>query len=41
MVMNLSPSETARRFSVTIKALRLYEARGLLMPYGLRRVADV
>ena len=30
--MNLSPTETARRFGVTIKALRLYERRGLLTP---------
>src|ERR1700761_875638 len=30
--MSLSPSETARRFGVTIKALRLYERRGLLTP---------
>lgn len=30
--MNLSPIETARRFGITIKALRLYEERGLLMP---------
>jgi len=30
--MNLSPSETARRFGVTTKALRLYESRGLLTP---------
>ena len=30
--MNLSPAETARRFGVTIKALRLYESRGLLAP---------
>jgi len=30
--MNLSPTETARRFGVTIKALRLYEQRGLLSP---------
>jgi DNA-binding transcriptional MerR regulator len=30
--MNLSPTETARRFGVTIKALRLYEDRGLLTP---------
>src|SRR5690348_9043616 len=28
--MNLSPTETARRFGVSIKALRLYERRGLL-----------
>jgi DNA-binding transcriptional MerR regulator len=28
----LSPSETARRFGVSIKALRLYEQRGLLSP---------
>ena len=30
--MHLSPTETARRFGVTIKALRLYESRGLLTP---------
>lgn len=30
--MNLSPTETARRFGVSIKALRLYERRGLLNP---------
>src|SRR5687768_6017954 len=30
--MNLSPTEAARRFGVTIKALRLYEDRGLLTP---------
>ena len=30
--MNLSPTETARRFGVTVKALRLYERRGLLKP---------
>jgi len=30
--MNLSPTETARRFGVSIKALRLYEQRGLLKP---------
>ena len=28
----LTPAETARRFGVTIKALRVYEARGLLTP---------
>jgi MerR family transcriptional regulator, thiopeptide resistance regulator len=32
MGMNLSPTETARRFGVTVKALRLYESRGLLTP---------
>jgi DNA-binding transcriptional MerR regulator len=32
MGMNLSPAETARRFGVTVKALRLYESRGLLTP---------
>jgi DNA-binding transcriptional MerR regulator len=31
-MMNLSPTETARRFGVSIKALRLYERRGLLKP---------
>ena len=30
--MNLSPTETASRFGVSIKALRLYEQRGLLTP---------
>ena len=30
--MNLSPAETARRFGVSIKALRVYERRGLLKP---------
>jgi DNA-binding transcriptional MerR regulator len=30
--MNLSPTETATRFGVSIKALRLYESRGLLKP---------
>src|SRR4051812_7724761 len=30
--MNLSPTETAARFGVSIKALRLYERRGLLKP---------
>jgi len=29
---NLSPTETARRFGVTVKALRIYERRGLLAP---------
>lgn len=29
---HLSPAETARRFGVSIKALRLYEQRGLLTP---------
>jgi len=28
----LTPAETARRFGVTIKALRVYESRGLLAP---------
>ncbi|HEY4076072.1 MAG TPA: MerR family transcriptional regulator [Rhizomicrobium sp.] len=32
MNLNLSPAETARRFGVSIKALRLYEQRGLLKP---------
>jgi MerR family transcriptional regulator, thiopeptide resistance regulator len=32
MSMNLSPTETARRFGVTVKALRLYESRSLLTP---------
>jgi DNA-binding transcriptional MerR regulator len=30
--MNLSPTETASRFGVSIKALRVYESRGLLKP---------
>ena len=30
--MHLSPTETARRFGVSIKALRLYERHGLLTP---------
>src|SRR5690242_6465367 len=30
--MNLSPTETAGRFGISIKALRLYERRGLLTP---------
>ena len=30
--MNLSPTETASRFGVSIKALRVYETRGLLKP---------
>ncbi|HEX4176922.1 MAG TPA: MerR family transcriptional regulator [Rhizomicrobium sp.] len=29
---HLSPSETARRFGISVKALRLYEQRGLLKP---------
>ncbi len=29
---HLSPTETARRFGVTVKALRIYERRGLLTP---------
>ncbi len=32
MDRHLSPAETARRFGVSIKALRLYEQRGLLTP---------
>jgi DNA-binding transcriptional MerR regulator len=32
MDRHLSPTETARRFGVSIKALRLYEQRGLLTP---------
>ena len=32
MSLNLSPTEIARRFGVTVKALRLYESRGLLTP---------
>ncbi|HEY2071690.1 MAG TPA: MerR family transcriptional regulator [Rhizomicrobium sp.] len=34
----LSPSEAARRLGVTVKALRLYESRGLVTP--LRTAAD-
>ena len=34
--MNLSPTEAARRFGVSIKALRLYEQRGLLKPLRSR-----
>lgn len=34
MDRHLSPSETARRFGVSIKALRLYEQRGLLARIG-------
>ena len=30
--LHLSPSETARRFGISVKALRLYEQRGLLKP---------
>ena len=30
--MNLSPTETSARFGISIKALRLYEQRGLLTP---------
>lgn len=32
MASHLSPAETAKRFGITIKALRLYEQRGLLKP---------
>lgn len=32
MDLHLTPAETAKRFGVTIKALRLYEQRGLLAP---------
>src|SRR3954469_3262976 len=32
LTSSLTPAETARRFGVTIKALRVYEARGLLTP---------
>ncbi|HWA92462.1 MAG TPA: MerR family transcriptional regulator [Rhizomicrobium sp.] len=35
---HLSPAETARRLGLSIKALRLYEARGLIKP--LRTTAD-
>ena len=34
MDRHLSPAETAKRFGVSIKALRLYEPRGLLAPPG-------
>jgi hypothetical protein len=29
---HLSPAETAKRFGISIKALRLYEQHGLLQP---------
>jgi DNA-binding transcriptional MerR regulator len=32
MNSHLSPAETAKRFGISIKALRLYEQRGLLKP---------
>ena len=32
MDRHLSPAETAKRFGISIKALRLYEQRGLLAP---------
>jgi DNA-binding transcriptional MerR regulator len=32
MASHLSPAETAKRFGISIKALRLYEQRGLLQP---------
>src|SRR5471032_791257 len=32
MDRHLSPAETAKRFGISIKALRLYEQRGLLTP---------
>ena len=32
MASHLSPAETAKRFGISIKALRLYEQRGLLRP---------
>src|SRR5450755_3903739 len=32
MDRHLSPAETAKRFGTSIKALRLYEQRGLLTP---------
>ena len=32
MDRHLSPAETAKRFGTSIKALRLYEQRGLLAP---------
>ncbi len=32
MNRHLSPTETSERFGVSIKALRLYEQRGLLTP---------
>jgi DNA-binding transcriptional MerR regulator len=32
MNRHLSPAETAKRFGISIKALRLYESRGLLTP---------
>jgi DNA-binding transcriptional MerR regulator len=36
MDLHLSPAETARRFGISIKALRLYEQRGLLKPLRTR-----
>jgi len=32
MICHLSPAETAKRFGISIKALRLYERHGLLQP---------
>jgi hypothetical protein len=32
MDRHLSPAETARLFGISVKALRLYEQRSLLMP---------
>ena len=32
MDSHLGPAETAKRFGISIKALRLYEQRGLLKP---------
>jgi DNA-binding transcriptional MerR regulator len=34
-IRHLSPAETARRLGVTVKALRLYEAKGLVTPMRL------
>lgn len=34
MHRHLSPAETAKRFGISIKALRLYEQLGLLKPPG-------
>jgi DNA-binding transcriptional MerR regulator len=39
MDLYLSPAETAKRFGVSIKALRLYEQRGLLKPVRTRNGA--
>ena len=38
MDSHLSPAETAKRFGISIKALRLYEQHGLLNRSEERRV---